>query len=213
VIFENRLAGRILSPIFSGISGSAVSRGTSFLKDRLGQRVLPAGFQVREDPFVKRAMSSHWFDGEGGAVKAMNLIEDGVITTWLLNASAARQLGLEPNGHASAGHGGPPGISTSNLFVKPGTLDLNGLMRDAGKGLFITDMFSPSLNMNTGDWSVGVAGYWFENGEVAHPVSEVTVAGNLLEIYARIRCGSDLDNRGSLEIPSLIVDDLAIGGV
>ena len=86
-------------------------------------------------------------------------------------------------------------------------------MRNAGKGLFVTDMFSPSLNMNTGDWSVGVAGYWFENGEIVHPVSEVTVAGNLLDIFARLRCGSDLDNRGSLEIPSLIVDDLAIGGV
>ncbi len=213
VIFENRLAGRILSPIFSAISGSAVARGVSFLKDKLGERILPEGFEVREDPFVKRGMASHWFDGEGGAVKPMTLIEDGVLKTWLLNASAARQLGLEPNGHASAGHGGPPGISTSNMFVKPGALDLAGLMREAGKGLFITDMFSPSLNMNTADWSVGVAGYWFENGEVAHPVSEVTVAGNLLDIYARLRCGADLDRRGALEIPSLIVDNLAIGGV
>lgn len=213
VIFENRLAGRILSPIFSGISGSAVARGVSFLKDKLGQRVLAPGFRIHEDPFTPRLMGSRAFDGEGGAVKPMTLVEDGVIMTWLLNASAARQLGLEPNGHASAGHGGPPGISSANLFVKPGEGDLPSLMRDAGKGLLITDMFSPSLNMNTGDWSVGVAGYWFESGEIAHPVSEVTVAGNLLEIYARLRCGGDLDNRGSLEIPSLIVDDLAIGGV
>jgi PmbA protein len=213
VIFENRLAGRILSPFFSAISGSAVARGVSFLKDKLGQRVFAEGFRIHEDPFVKRGMGSHWFDGEGGAAAPMTLVEDGAITTWLLNASAARQLGLEPNGHASAGHGGPPGISTSNLFVKPGEDDLAGLMRGAGKGLLVTDMFSPSLNMNTGDWSLGVAGYWFEGGEVAHPVSEVTVAGNLLDIYARLRCGADLDNRGSLEIPSLIVDDLAIGGV
>ncbi len=213
VIFENRLAGRILAPLFSGISGGAVARGVSFVKDKLGQRVLPEGFRVHEDPFVKRGMGSHWFDGEGSAVKPMTLIEDGVITTWLLNSSAARQLGLEPNGHASAGHGGPPGISTANLAVKPGSEDLAGLMRGAGKGLYVTDMFSPSLNMNTGDWSVGVAGYWFENGDIVHPVSEVTVAGNLLEIYSRLRCGSDLDTRGALTIPSLIVDDLAIGGV
>jgi PmbA protein len=212
VIFENRLAGRIISPLFGAISGSAVARGVSFLKDKLGQRVFAEGFRVHEDPFVKRGMGSHSFDGEGSAVKAMTLVDDGVITTWLLNSSAARQLGLEPNGHASAGHGGPPGISTSNLFVKPGTEDLATLMKNAGKGLFITDMFSPSLNQNTGDWSVGVAGYWFESGEIAHPVSEVTVAGNLLDIFARLRCGSDVDNRGSLEIPSLIVDDLAIGG-
>jgi PmbA protein len=213
VIFDNRVAGRILAPFLSGISGAAVARGVSFVKDKLGQRVFAPGFRIHEDPFVKRGMSSHWFDGEGSAVKATTLVDDGVQTTWLLNASAARQLGLEPNGHASTGHGGPPGISTSNLFVKPGTEDLAALMKGAGKGLYITEMFSPSLNMNTGDWSVGVAGYWFEDGDIAHPVSEVTVAGNLLDMYARLRCGSDLDNRGSLEIPSLIVDDLAIGGV
>lgn len=213
VIFENRLAGRLLSPFFSGISGAAVARGVSFVKDKLGQRIFPQGFRIHEDPFVKRGMGSRWFDGEGGAVKPMTLVEDGVLTTWLLNAAAARQLGLEPNGHASSGHGGPPGVSSANLFVKPGEHDLAGAMREAGKGLFVTDMFSPSLNMNTGDWSVGVAGYWFENGEVAYPVSEVTVAGNLLDIYARLRCGADLDDRGALEIPSLIVDDLAIGGV
>lgn len=213
VIFENRLAGRIISPVFSAISGASVARGVSFLKDKLGQRVFAPGFEIREDPFVKRAMGSRWFDGEGGAVSAHTIIDDGVLTMWMLNSSAARQLKLEPNGHASAGHGGPPGIASSNLFVKPGTEDLAGLMSGAGKGLLVTDMFSPSLNMNNGDWSVGVAGYWFESGEIAYPVSEVTVAGNLHDIFARIRCGSDVDNRGSLEIPSLIVDDLAIGGV
>jgi PmbA protein len=185
----------------------------SFLKDKLGKRVFAEGFRIHEDPFVKRGLASRWFDGEGGAVAPMTLIEDGVLQTWLLNAAAARQLGLAPNGHATSGHGGPPGIGASNLFVKPGPDDLAALMKNAGKGLFVTDMFSPSLNMNTGDWSVGVAGYWFESGEIAYPVSEVTVAGNLLDIYARLRCGADLDTRGSLEIPSLIVDDLAIGGV
>ena len=98
-------------------------------------------------------------------------------------------------------------------MVKPGPNDRAGLMRDAGKGLLVTDMFSPSLNMNTADWSVGVSGYWFENGEIAYPVSEVTVAGNLLEIYARLSPGADSERRGAMEIPSLIVDDLAIGGV
>lgn len=213
VIFENRLAGRILGPFFGGISGAAVARGVSFLKDKLGQQIFAPGFRIHEDPFVKRGLGSRWFDGEGGAVAPTTLVEDGVMKTWLLNSAAARQLGLEPNGHASAGHGGPPGIGSANLFVKPGEKDQAALMRDAGKGLLLTEMFSPALNMNTGDWSVGVAGYWFEHGEVQHPVSEVTVAGNLLDIYKRLIAGSDLDNHGSLEIPSLIVDDLAIGGV
>jgi PmbA protein len=213
VIFENRLAGRIISPFFSAISGSSVARGVSFLKDKMGQQIFADGFRIYEDPFVKRGPGSRWFDGEGSAVAPATLIDDGVLTMWLLNSSAARQLGLEPNGHASAGHGGPPGIGTANLFVKPGTEDLPTMMKNAGEGLFVTDMFSPSLNMNTADWSVGVAGYWFENGEVVHPVSEITVAGNLLDIFKRLRCGADADNRGSLEIASLIVDDLAIGGV
>ncbi len=213
VIFENRLAGRIISPFFSAISGSAVARGVSFLKDKMGERIFAEGFRIHEDPFVKRLPSSHWFDGEGSAVSAHTLIDDGVLTMWLLNSSAAKQLNLEPNGHATAGHGGPPGIGTSNLFVKPGTEDLATMMKNAGKGVFVTDMFSPSLNPNTADWSVGVSGYWFENGEIAHPVSEITVAGNLLDIFKRLRTGSDVDNRGSLEISSLIVDDLAIGGV
>lgn len=213
VIFENRLAGRILSPFLSGITGSSVARGVSFLKDKLGKRVFAETFELREDPFVKRGLSSHHFDGEGGAVAPVTLVDAGVVKTWLLNSATARQLGLEPNGHASSGHGGPPGISTSNLFVKPGPHDLSGLMREAGKGLYVTEMFSPSLNMNTGDWSVGVAGYWFEAGAIAHAVSEVTVAGNLLDMYARLGCGADLDTRGSMEIPSLIVDGLAIGGV
>ncbi len=212
VIFENRLAGRMLSPFLGAISGAAVARGVSFLKDKLGQRIFSENFQLREDPFVPKAMGSRLFDGEGGAVAAMTLVENGAFNHWMLNASAARQLGLEPNGHATSGHGGPPGIGAANLFVKPGADDLAGLMRNAGKGLFVTDMFSPSLNMNNGDWSVGVAGFWFENGDIAFPVSEVTVAGNLLDIYARMICGSDLDNRGALEIPSLAVDDLAIGG-
>lgn len=213
VIFENRLAGSLLGPFFSAVSGASVARGVSFLKDKLGERVFAPGFHIREDPFVSRGLGSRPFDGEGGAVAPLTLVEDGVLTTWLLNAASARQLGLAPNGHASSGHGGPPGVSTSNMFVAPGGPDLAGLMRDAGEGLLVTDKFSPSLNMNTGDWSVGVAGYWFERGEVVHPVSEVTVAGNLIDIYARLRCGGDLDDRGALQVPSLIVDDLAIGGV
>jgi PmbA protein len=190
-----------------------VTRGTSFLKDKLGQRVFPAGFHVEEDPFIKRGLASRDFDGEGGAVFKRALIDDGAITTWLLNSATARQLGLEPTGHATFGHGGPPGISATNLKVKPGAESREAMMQRLGKGLVITEMFSPALNMNTGDWSVGVAGFWFENGALAYPVSEITVAGTLLEIYARLIAGADLEQRGSIEIPSLLVEDLAIGGV
>lgn len=212
VIFENRLASRIIGPLFGAISGAAIARGVSFLRDKLGARVFPETFQIVEDPFKRRGLASRAFDGEGGEVKKRALIENGVLTTWLLNAAAARQLGLEPNGHATAGHGGPPGIGTSNLTVSSGDKDLAGLMRDAGKGVLVTDMFSPSLNANTGDWSVGVSGFWFENGAIDYPVSEITVAGNIVDIFGRLVTGADVDKRGSVEIPSLLVDDLAIGG-
>ena len=140
------------------------------------------------------------------------IIDKGVLTTWLLNTSSARQLGLQTTGHASRGLASPPGVGVTNLTVQPGERDLNGLIADAKEGLLVTSMFGPSLNANTGDWSVGCSGHWFENGEIAYPVTEITVAGNLIDIYARMVPGSDLLRRGSADTPSILVDALAIAG-
>jgi PmbA protein len=213
VIFENRVSSRIIGPFLGAISGAAVSRGVSFLKDKLGQSVFGAAITIEDDPFKVRGRASRPFDGEGAGGAKRNLVENGVLTTWLLNAASARQLGLRSTGHASLAHGGPPGVASSNTTLLPGTLDLAGLMREAGAGLVITEMFSPSLNSNSGDWSVGCSGYWFEGGERAFPVSEITVAGNLLDIYARLVPGSDLEHRSSTDVPSLLVDDLTIAGL
>ncbi|MGZ8371098.1 MAG: metallopeptidase TldD-related protein, partial [Caulobacteraceae bacterium] len=136
----------------------------------------------------------------------------GVLTTWLLNTSSARQLGLETTGHASRGLAGPSGVSTNNMTLMPGERDLAGLMADAREGLLVTMMFGPSLNPNTGDWSIGVSGFWFEGGEMAYPVAEITVAGNLIEAYARLIPGSDLEFRGATNAPSVLIDGLAIAG-
>ena len=212
VIFENRLAGAIIRPLLGAISGGAVARGVSFLKDKLGQRILPAGFQIEDDPLRPRGMASRAFDGEGVATQKRYLIEDGVLTTWLLNTSAALQLGLTSTGHATLGHGGPAGIGSSNLTVKPGQGTFEDLLKQAGKGLIVTTTFSPSINANTGDYSVGVAGFWFENGEKQFPVSEVTIAGNFLDIYSRLVVGGDLERRGGLDTPSLLIDELTIAG-
>lgn len=212
VVFENRAAGRLLAPILGAISGPAVARGVSFLKDKMGQPVLPAALSLSEDPLEPRGLSSRAFDGEGAPVKARALIEAGVLTSWLLNAAAARQLGLAPTGHASFGHGRPPGVGASNVRLSTGAHDLDGLLAEAGEGLLVTDMFSPALNSNTGDWSVGVAGFWISGGARAYPVSEVTVAGNLLDIYASLVAGSDLDRRGGLDSPSLLVPALSVAG-
>lgn len=212
VIFDNRMAGQIVSPALGAISGPSIARGTSFLKDRMGQRVFAPGVTLIDDPFRPRGMGSTPFDDEGVAVERRALFDDGVLTTWLLNSASARQLGLETTGHASRGLAGPSGVSTHNLHMEPGERDLAGLMADAGTGLLVTSMFGPSLNGNTGDWSAGVSGFWFENGAVAYPVSEVTVAGKLTDLYLRIERGSDLEFRGGFNVPSLMFDAMAIAG-
>src|SRR5436190_16096816 len=212
VIFENRLAGSLMGPLIGAISGPSIARGTSFLKDKLGQQIFAKGVFLTDDPHKPRGLGSSPFDDEGVANGKRHLIDDGVLTTWLLNSSSARQLGLTTTGHASRGLAGPPGVSTSNLTFQPGDRGQAGLMQDAGKGLLVTSMFGPSLNGNTGDWSVGCSGFWFEDGELAYPVNEITVAGNLLEIFGRVVPGSDLEIRGASNAPSLLVDALAIAG-
>lgn len=212
VIFENRLASSLIGPLLGAISGPSIARGTSFLKDKLGQKVFADGVHLIDDPHRKRGLGSTPFDDEGVANHRRAIIDDGVLTTWLLNSASARQLGLETTGHASRGLAGPPGVSTTNLTLQPGEQDLAALMRDAGAGLLVTSMFGPSLNGNTGDWSVGCSGVWFENGEIAYPVTEITVAGNLIDIYGRLVPGGDLELRGATNLPSILVDGLAIAG-
>jgi len=212
VIFENRLATSLIGPLIGAISGPAIARGTSFLKDKLGQKLFADTVVVTDDPHRRRGLGSSPFDDEGVANGRIDIIDRGVLTTWLLNSSSARQLGLVTTGHASRGLAGPPGVSVANLTVQPGQLDQAGLMREAGAGLLVTSMFGPSLNGNTGDWSVGCSGFWFEGGEIAYPVNEITVAGNLIDIYGRLVPGADLEIRGASNSPSILVDGLAIAG-
>ncbi len=212
VIFENRIAMSLLGPFIGAIGGPSIARGVSFLKDRLNQQVFAKNVSILDDPYRVRGLGSGPFDDEGVTTEPMALIDDGELTTWLLNTASARQLGLETTGHASRGLAGPPGVGTSNVIVTGGTRDLAGLMGDAKAGLLVTSMFGPSLNGNTGDWSIGCSGFWFEGGELAYPVNEITVAGNLIDIYARLVPGDDLVIRGSHDSPSLLVDGLAIAG-
>jgi PmbA protein len=212
VIFENRVATQIIAPLLGAISGPSIARGTSFLKDRLNTSVLPADMSLIDDPFRRRGLGSTPFDDEGVEVERREIVSNGVLQTWLLNTASASQLGLSSTGHASRGLAGPSGVSTHNLHLTPGTRSRAELMSDAGTGLMITSMFGPSLNGNTGDWSAGVSGFWFEDGELAYPVSEVTVAGNLKDLWARMVAGSDLEFRGSSNSPSLLFDAVAIAG-
>ncbi len=212
VIFDRRLSSRLLGAFIGAISGPAIARGVSFLKDKMEKPVFAPGVDVVDDPLRLGGFGSRSFDGEGRPVKRTALVKDGVLTQWLLNGPAARQLGLTPNGFASMGFGDPPGVTTSNLDILAGKRSFEELMKDAGNGLLVTDMFGPSLNPNTGDYSVGVSGFWFENGEKAYPVSEVTVAGDLPSMLLRAIPGSDLEIRGSINAPSLLIDGMALAG-
>ena len=212
VIFENRLATSVISPFVGAISGAAVARGVSFLKDKLNARVFAPGVRISDDPLRVRGLGSAFFDDEGVATQRRNLVEDGILTTWLLNTGTAKQLGMQTTGHASRGLADAPGVSTHNLTLEPGEHSPAALMRDAGEGLLVTSMFGPSLNNNTGDWSIGVSGFWFEGGELAYPVTEITVAGNLIELYQRLVPANDLEIRGSSNSPSLLIDGLAVAG-
>lgn len=212
VIFDRRVANSILSHLASAANGAAIARGVSFLKARRGERIFAPGVDVIDDPLVKRGHGSRAFDGEGVAARAFSLIEDGVLTQWFLNSAQARQLELETNGRATRGASGPPGSGPTNLWLKPGPDDQAAMLRATGEGLLVTDMFGPQVNPNTGDYSVGCSGFWFENGARAFPVSEITIAGNLLAMFAAARPANDLEFRGAINAPSLLLGELTVAG-
>ena len=212
VMFENRVAMSLIGPMIGAIAGPSVARGVSFLKDKLGAQLFAKGVVLSDDPFRPRGLGSTTFDDEGVAVRKRLIVEDGILTTWLLNLASARQLGLVTTGHAHRALAGAPSVSSHNLTLEPGAEPPGALMAAAGKGLLVTSLFGPSLNSNTGDWSAGVSGFWFENGEIAYPVNEITVAGNLIDIFGRLVPADDLEIRGAANAPSLMVDALAIGG-
>jgi PmbA protein len=212
VIFEYRTASRLIGFLFGAISGRAVASGISFLREKLGTQVFAKGIRISDDPLLKGGWASHPFDGEGCPVSARNLVEDGVLTTWLMNGAAARQLGLKSTGHASLNPGGSPGIAPSNVTLHPGEKDLAGLMSDAGTGLLVTETLSPSFNANTGEYSVGVTGFWFENGVIVKPASEIAIAGNMNDIFASLIPGNDNEGRSSLDCPSILIPSMTIAG-
>ena len=213
VVFDRRVATTFLSALCGAISGPAVARGISFLRDKLGEPVFAAGINIIDDPHRDWGHSSCAFDGEGTVNRRMNLIEDGRLTTWLLNSAAARQLKLEPTGHARRSMGGAPGAGPTNLHLEAGTQSREAMIGDIQSGVLVMEMFGPSLNSNTGDWSVGVSGYRISKGVIDHPVSEITVAGNLIDIFGRLIPASDLEFRGSVNSPSVLVDALSVGGL
>ncbi|KZC99610.1 TldD/PmbA family protein [Oceanibaculum pacificum] len=212
VIFDPRVSRSLLGHLIGAITGPSVTRGTSFLKDRLGQRIFPEGVIIVDDPHRSRGLATKPFDGEGLSNGHAEIVSDGILTTWLLDLSSARQLGMNPTGHARRGTGGPPSPGTSNLHLAPGTLTPAQLMGDIAQGFYVTQLMGMGVNGVTGDYSRGASGFWIEKGEIAYAVSEVTIAGNLKDMFLALTPADDLDFKTSVTAPTVRIDGMTVAG-
>ncbi len=210
VLYDERIASSLIGHLVGAANGSSVARGASWLRGRMGERVLPAGIDLLEDPLKPRGLASRPFDGEGVAARQRPIVEDGVLARWVLDLSSARQLGLATTGNARRGTGSPPSPGTSNLSLTQGSRSREELIREMGTGLIVTSMIGASVNPTTGAYSRGASGFWVENGEIAYPVNEITVAGSLPEMLARIVPANDADPAKSVSVPSLLVEGLTL---
>jgi PmbA protein len=212
VIYDPRVAGGLVGHLAGAINGASVARGTSFLKDKLGQRVFAPGIAIRDDPRRVRGLRSRPFDGEGTPTAARALIDDGVLTTWLLDSRSARQLGLRSTGHAARGTGGPPSPSPTNLYLAAGSLTPAELMADVKLGLYVTELIGMGVNGVTGDYSRGAAGFMIRDGAIAEPVAEITIAGNLLDMFSSLTPANDLRFRRGTDSPTVRVEGMTMAG-
>ncbi len=212
VVYDPRVSHGLIGHLASAINGAAIARGTSFLKDAMNSKIFADGITVTDDPHRKRGLRSKPFDAEGLANASMNLIEDGVLTSWVLDLRAARQLGLKSTARASRGVSGPPSPSVTNLYLAPGSVPPKALMADIDSGFYVTELMGYGIDMITGDYSRGAAGYWIEKGEITYPVSEMTVAGNLKDIFLNLIPADDLTFRYGSNAPTVRVDGLTVAG-
>ncbi len=204
VIYEAQVANSILSHLVSAISGGALYRKSSFLLDHKGKKIFPEHINISENPHIPKALGSAAFDNEGVATKQRSIVKDGVLMDYALGSYSARKLGLQTTGNAGGVH---------NLMIKQGDKDLKALMKQMGKGLLVTELIGFGINNVTGDYSRGAAGFWVENGEIQYPVSEITVAGNLLDMFQNfVEVGNDLDWRGNIISGSILLEPITVAG-
>ncbi len=213
VVFDPRVSSSLVRHFVSGINGQSVARGTTFLKDSMGEQIFADGVTIVDDPHRKRGLSSKPFDGEGVGTKARNLIENGVLTTWILDLATSRQLGLETTGHASRGTGGPPSPSSTNVHLVEGDISRDDLIGGVERGLYVTEMIGMGVNGVTGDYSRGAGGFWIENGELTYPVNEITIASNLRDMFKNMTPASDLEFKYATNAPTIRVDGMTLAGV
>jgi len=212
VVYDPRVASGLLGHLSGAITGSAVARRTSFLLDRLGEQVFAKGITICDDPHRPRGLRSRPFDGEGLPTRPRNLIADGVLTSWIMDSASARQLGLQPTGHATRGIGGPPGAGVTNFYMEPGTLSPEDLIADITLGVYVTELIGQGVNQVTGDYSRGASGFVIRDGQICEPVAEITVAGNLKDMYLALTPASDLVFRRAIDAPTLRIEGMTVAG-
>ena len=212
VVFDPRVANGLLRHFAGAINGTAIARGTSFLKDAMGETVFAEGITIVDDPHRARGLRSKPFDGEGLANTRRNLVEAGVLKTWILDLRSARQLGLASTGHAARGTSSPPSPATTNLYMEAGPQNPEALIGEVEEGLYVTEMMGMGINMVTGDYSRGAAGFWIEKGQLTYPVSELTVAGNMKDMFRALTPASDLAFRYGVNAPTLRIDGMTVAG-
>lgn len=211
VVFDPRVARGFVGHIAGAINGASVARKTSFLRDKMGERVLKAGLSITDDPLIVRGPASRPFDGEGVAGERMVMIEDGVLKHWFLSTSTAREIGLETNGRGVRG-GNSVTPSSTNLALEPGDISPEELIRNVGRGFYVTELIGQGVNMITGEYSRGATGFWIENGELTFAVSEVTIASNLKEMFMRVTQANDIDRKYGVAAPTLAIEGMTLAG-
>jgi PmbA protein len=212
VVFDPRVAGSLIGHLVGAINGASIARKTSFLKDKLGQQLFAKNIRIIDDPLRKRGLRSQTFDAEGVAVKKHALVDEGVLTTWLLDCATARELGLQTTGHAHRGVSSSPSPGPYNLHLEAGSVTPEELMSDISQGFYVTDLIGSGVNGVTGDYSRGASGFWIENGKITYPVSEVTIAGHLFEIFKSMMPANDLKFRYGINAPTVRIEGLTLGG-
>lgn len=212
VVYDERISAGLVGHLLNAINGTAIARGASWARGHLGEAILPASVSLVEDPHRPRTAGSRRFDAEGLATAPRTLVRDGVLEGWILDLATARKLGLESTANAVRGPSAPPSPSTTNVTLTPGTRTRDDLLAEIGTGLLVTSLIGATINPNTGDYSRGVSGFWVENGTIAHPVNEVTVAGNLRDMLRGIVPANDARDHLSRRVPSLLVEGLTLAG-
>ena len=212
VVFDARVAGSLVSHLASAVNGSAIARKTSFLREKLGDRIFAPGIDIVDDPLRKRGLRSRPFDAEGVGTRALKLVEDGVVKTWLLDSATARELELKSTGHAQRGVSSVPSPSPSNLYLVPGAKTPEALIGEIEDGFLVTSLIGMGVNLVTGDYSRGAAGFWIEHGKPTYPVSEVTIAGHLFDLFRTLEPANDLKFRYGTNAPTVRVEGLTVAG-